>query len=104
LLEAVRLEPRRYAPFPVGKYHPERILGAGGFGVAFLCRHRHMNDRVVVKAMTEEDLNQGADQVFSEAQLLRQLDQPGLIRLADCGFIDTKNKASRSWSWTTSRA
>ncbi len=49
-IEAVKLDAKRYAPFPVGKYHPLRILGAGGFGTAFLCRHKYMNAEVVVKA------------------------------------------------------
>src|SRR5262249_19128063 len=32
--ESARLDPARYAPFPLNKYLPQRILGAGGFGVA----------------------------------------------------------------------
>jgi hypothetical protein len=43
LLDAVRLDAKRFSPFPVGKYHPLRILGAGGFGVAFLCKHKYMD-------------------------------------------------------------
>jgi hypothetical protein len=39
-LLAVKLEAKRFAPFPVGKYQPQRILGTGGFGVAFLCGHK----------------------------------------------------------------
>ncbi len=35
--QAVVLDPERFALFPMSKYEPERILGAGGFGVAFLC-------------------------------------------------------------------
>src|SRR5262249_58598405 len=35
--QAVALDPDRFTPFPLGKYEPERILGAGGLGVAFLC-------------------------------------------------------------------
>jgi hypothetical protein len=35
LLRAVALDAPRFAPFPVEKYQPQRILGAGGFGVAF---------------------------------------------------------------------
>jgi serine/threonine protein kinase len=86
LLAAVQLDPQRFAPFPVGKYQPQRILGAGGFGVAFLCQHRHLEDLVVVKALTDEGLRHEAGQVFSEAQLLRQLDHPAIIRITDCGF------------------
>src|SRR5262249_40632875 len=58
LQEAVRLDPARFAPFPLDRYEVEAILGAGGFGVAYLCRHRFMNARVVVKALIRDDLGQ----------------------------------------------
>jgi tetratricopeptide (TPR) repeat protein len=35
--QAAELDPRRYAPFPLERYQPRRILGAGGFGTAVLC-------------------------------------------------------------------
>ncbi|MBY0228955.1 MAG: serine/threonine protein kinase, partial [Gemmataceae bacterium] len=76
LREAVRLDGRRWMPFPFDKYAPERILGAGGFGTAFLCRHQWMGGPVVVKALSSAD-------GFAEAQLLRRLDHPGIIRITD---------------------
>ncbi len=51
LCAAATLDPERFAPFPLSKFDPERILGAGGFGVAFLCRNRHSGSRVVVKTL-----------------------------------------------------
>ncbi len=92
-LAAVRLDGRRLAPFPLGKYQPQRILGAGGFGVAFLCQHKYMNAPVVVKALTGADLDHGVDQVFAEATALRQMDHPAVIRIQDCGFTDSAHKA-----------
>jgi uracil-DNA glycosylase family 4 len=86
LREAVRLDRDRFSPFPFVKYQPQRILGAGGFGVAFLCRHRYLNADVVVKTLLGEDLDRGIDTVFAEAQTLRQLDHPSIIHLQDCGF------------------
>src|SRR5262249_59686987 len=56
---AARLDPARFAPFPLNKYVPQRILGAGGFGVAFLCRHKYMNADVVVKTLAGDDLDRG---------------------------------------------
>ncbi len=91
-LAAVRLDAHRLAPFPVGKYHPQRILGAGGFGVAFLCQHKYMNAPVVIKALTGADLDQGVDRVFAEAMALRQMDHPAVIRIQDCGFADSSQK------------
>jgi uracil-DNA glycosylase family 4 len=86
LREAVQLDSGRFAPFPMDKYEPRRILGAGGFGVAFLCRHRFLDADVVVKTLQDEDLDRGIREVFAEAQALRQLDHPSIIRVQDCGF------------------
>jgi serine/threonine protein kinase len=86
LAEAIRIDGRRYAPFPVGKYHPTRILGAGGFGVAFLCRHKQLDADVVVKTLVSDDLAREVDQLFTEAKALYQLDHPAIIRFLDCGY------------------
>ncbi len=92
LIEAVKLDGKRFAPFPVGKYVPQRILGAGGFGVAFLCKHKLMDAYTVVKALRLDDLDRDAEKVFREAQLLRQLDHPAVIRIQDCDFVDKAAK------------
>ena len=88
LTAALAHDPRRFAPLPLDAYAPERILGAGGFGVAFLCRHRYMNAPVVVKSLWLEPLGLAADRVFTEAKLLRELDHANVIRLSDCGYVD----------------
>ena len=92
LIEAVKLDGKRFAPFPVGKYHPLRILGAGGFGVAFLCRHKQLDADVVVKTLSDDDLEREVDQVFTEARALWQLDHPAIIRLLDCGYTFPNTK------------
>src|SRR5262249_18304227 len=56
LRAAIELDAERFAPFPQDKYQPQRILGAGGFGVVFLCQHRFSGGPVVVKALSGEDL------------------------------------------------
>lgn len=86
LREAARLDPARFAPFPLDKYRPQRILGAGGFGVAYLCEHRFLRAPVVVKTLADDEIDRGIDAVFAEAQVLRQLDHPAIIRVQDCGF------------------
>ena len=90
---ASQLDAGRFAPFPLNKYVPQRILGAGGFGVAFLCRHKYMNADVVVKTLTGDDLDRGVDQLFGEAQALRQLDHPSIIRIQDCGFASSTDES-----------
>jgi serine/threonine protein kinase len=85
---AAALDPARFAPFPLAKYQPERILGAGGFGVAFLCRNRHSGSRVVVKALRRDTLEREVADVFREARVLEELEHPAVIRLRDCDFAD----------------
>jgi serine/threonine protein kinase/HEAT repeat protein len=92
LLLAVQADARRTMPFPMGKYLPQRILGAGGFGVAFLCKHRYMDAQVVVKTLLVDDLDRDLDKVFGEAQVLRQLDHPAIIRVQDCAYGDPAKK------------
>ena len=65
---------------------------AGGFGVAFLCQHRFLKAPVVVKTLTG-DLDRGIDEAFAEAQALRQLDHPAIIRVQDCGFASPDGEA-----------
>ncbi len=92
-LNAARLGGKWLASFPVGKYQPIRILGAGGFGVAFLCKHKYMDAQVVVKALALESLGRDADSVFTEAQVLRELDHPAIIRISDCGYVEATSKS-----------
>jgi serine/threonine protein kinase len=89
LNEAARLDPARFAPFPTEKFEPERILGAGGFGVAFLCRNTRSGGRVVIKTLRSEGLDRGIGEVFREAQTLEELEHPAIIRIRDCDFADS---------------
>ena len=86
LHSAVRLDPQRFAPFPFEKYEPEAILGAGGFGVAFRCRHRNSGSRVVVKSLHVDGLERDVTEVFREARVLEELDHAAIIRLRDCDY------------------
>lgn len=88
LLKAVHYDQERFAPFPMGEYEPIKILGAGGFGVTFLCRHKLSAGMVAVKALMVDDLERDVTKVFEEAQTLDSLQHPGIIRLRHCGFAD----------------
>lgn len=90
LRQAADLQPDRYALFPAKKYEPERILGAGGFGVAILCRNKLTSSRVVVKALRTDTLARDLSDVFREAQVLEELDHPAIIRLRDCDYADAQ--------------
>src|SRR4030095_224410 len=86
--QRVTLDAARFAPFPFHKYEPERVLGAGGFGVAFLCRNRHSGSRVVIKTLRGEGLDRGLPEVFREARVLEELDHAAVIRVRDCDYAD----------------
>ena len=93
LRAAVAGDAGRFAPFPMVDYEAERILGAGGFGVAFLCRRRLTGGRVVVKALNVECLDRDVAAVFQEAAALEQVRHPGVIRLQHCGYADAANRS-----------
>jgi tetratricopeptide (TPR) repeat protein len=89
--EAVTLDPARFAPFPVSKFEAEKILGAGGFGVAFLCRNRHSGGQVVIKTLRRDGLDRDLNEVFREAQALEALEHPAIIRVRDCDYADSEH-------------
>jgi serine/threonine protein kinase len=86
LRRAAELDPERFAPFPFQKYEPRTILGAGGFGVAFLCRHINLDSPVVIKALREDGLHRDVDELFAEARVLNQLRHSAIIGLRDCDY------------------
>ena len=89
LREAVAIDAPRFAPFPFSKYEPKQILGAGGFGVVFKCRHTITNADVVVKSLTTTELDRDLTEVFQEAVALESLNHPNIIRLKDCAYADS---------------
>jgi formylglycine-generating enzyme required for sulfatase activity/tetratricopeptide (TPR) repeat protein len=91
--QAARLAPERFTPFPLHRYQARRILGAGGFGTAFLCQDRYLRADVVVKALHVEDLDRGLEDVFAEAQTLRLLRHPAIIDVLDCSYADPDGPA-----------
>ena len=91
LLQAARLD-RKYLPFPLDKYTPEKILGAGGFGVTFRCRYRPTNGLVAVKTLSQEGLDRDVSEVFREAGTLDRLNHPAIVRLRECDFADAAGR------------
>ncbi len=86
IVKAAELDPLRFEPFPLGKFEPLEILGAGGFGVAYLCRNRHSGSQVVIKTLRLDTLDRKFTDVFLEAQVLEELSHPSIIRIRDCDF------------------
>lgn len=83
---------RRLAPLPLQLYTPKRILGAGGFGVVFLCDNRDVQRPAVVKALQTETLGRPLEALFQEAAVLRDLRHPAIIRIYHQGFVDRANQ------------
>jgi hypothetical protein len=89
LLEAARLDPHRFEPFPLRRYPPERILGAGGFGTVFLCHDTlARNEKVAIKALHTADLARSVEEVFAEAQTLHDLQHPAIIAVRHWDYAD----------------
>jgi hypothetical protein len=86
--EAASLAPDRFAPFPLGRYQPRRILGAGGLGTAFLCRDLYLDADLVVKTLHAVELARSPEEVFREARVLQELSDPAVIGVRDCGYAD----------------
>jgi serine/threonine protein kinase len=93
LKRALRYDPQRFAPFPLEDYDPLRILGAGGFGVTFLCKKRLTGSDVAVKALQADGLERDVGSVLQEASTLDQLAHPAIIRLRHCGYADPQARA-----------
>ncbi len=90
LIQAAQLNAERFAPFPMHKYQPQQILGAGGFGVAFRCKNIHAGVEVVLKTLRIEGTGMNVEEVFREAQLVSGLRHPAIIQVYDCDFADTQ--------------
>lgn len=75
--------------FETRKYRPQQILGAGGFGVVFLCLSKVWGP-VVVKSLLrpESDVNT----VIENAKSLAKTDSPYIIGLKDYGYLDWENQ------------
>jgi tetratricopeptide (TPR) repeat protein len=94
LRQAVALDRGRFAPFPLERYEPVRILGAGGFGTVFHCRDRYMLNRdVAIKALHAAGLERGVEEVFGEAHALTGLNHPAIIGVIDCTYADVAQQA-----------
>src|SRR5262249_31069714 len=85
---AVAPDPERFTPFPTDKYEPERILGVGGFGATFLCKHHLTGAPVAIKSLLPEGLERDVSTVFQEAAALEQVPHPAIVRVRDYGFAD----------------
>ncbi|VDK47325.1 unnamed protein product [Anisakis simplex] len=59
---------------------PEKLLGKGGYGVVFNCRHRLDDCSYAVKRIAVSDTASAIERVKREARAMAKLDHPGIIR------------------------
>lgn len=86
LKRAIELD-AKYALHDMEKYPIERILGAGGMGCVFLCRHRLQQKPVVVKCFWESSVG-GSEEVFQEAFTMSQIISDFIPTPLDYGYAD----------------
>ncbi len=88
-LEAVSRDPEGSELFNTEEYTPKAILGAGAFGVAFLCTNL-LGRECVVKALLTEGLDR--EGIFAEANLMRTIQSPYVARVLRWGWADRRGK------------
>jgi tetratricopeptide (TPR) repeat protein len=87
LRRAVALDAEAFEPFPFSRYEPQRILGAGGLGVSFLCKDAGQGGRlVVVKLLRGDTLDRDVPSLLAEARVQQELDHPTLLGVVEAGF------------------
>ena len=91
------------AGFRLGSYRVVRVLGAGGFGVTYLCEHAGLGVQVAVKeylpneiavrdgtavhpksAGDREGFEWGLSRFLDEARTLARFEHPNVVRVRDC--------------------
>ncbi|GEM_PF-5358681 len=92
LKQAAKADAERFEPFPLRKYEIKKILGAGGFGTAFLCHDRHMGKDVVIKTLHAEQIGRSASEIFREARILDGLRHPSIINVTHTDYADREEK------------
>lgn len=84
---------KNYQLFESRKYKPLEIIGAGAYGVAFLCESL-LGEKVVVKSLVTPNKSQNDNklrEVIREAQALKKISSPYIISLEDYGYADWRN-------------
>jgi serine/threonine protein kinase/formylglycine-generating enzyme required for sulfatase activity len=101
--------PAQRPPEHIGRYHVERILGHGGFGLVYLAHDDQLRRPVAIKVAHPRlvDRLEDAEAYLTEARTIANLDHPHIVPVYDVGstelfrcfivskFIDGSDLASR---------
>jgi serine/threonine-protein kinase len=74
-----------------GKYRIEELLGVGGMGVVFAAHHLQLDDRVAIKLMRAEALDdpQAVERFSREARAAVKIKGEHVVRVLDVGMLPT---------------
>ena len=84
--QAIELDPSLEL-FVDYKFKAEKLLGAGGFGIVFLC-NSDVWEKVVVKALCRGNIEMDFSKVMAEAKNLAKVRSPYIIKLKDFGYTN----------------
>jgi eukaryotic-like serine/threonine-protein kinase len=75
----------------VGKYRVERVLGVGGMGVVVAAHHLQLDERVAIKFMLREALEnaEAVARFAREARAAVRIKSEHVARVSDVGVLDT---------------
>ena len=76
-------------PQTLGLYHVEEMLGRGGMGAVYRCRHEHLGVIRAVKLLTGRMTPQRVERFSREAQALARLNHPSVVAIHDVGQTPT---------------
>src|SRR5450432_2040229 len=77
-------------PQHVGRYHIEKTLGQGGFGLVYLAHDDQLQRHVAIKVPHRKlmDRPEAAEAYLAEARTVAHLDHPNIVPVHDVGRTD----------------
>lgn len=70
-----------------GRYVIERVLGQGGMGVVYACRHKTLNKKFVIKIIRMAQFDAGSNVALRrfkrEAQAIARVEHPNVVQVVD---------------------
>ena len=85
--EALKIDSKEYQLFDIEEYAPKGILGAGGFGIVFLCE-KEGEGEVVLKSLTDPKAEINDKILKEEVKALQKAACEYVIGLKDYGYKD----------------
>jgi serine/threonine protein kinase len=72
-----------------GSYQLRKLIGRGGMGIVFACRHETLNKQYALKILSDERLSPESWARFqAEAKVLARLNHPGIVGIHNMGIHD----------------